>query len=463
MTYRPSKAHAALGPAFYDEVVPARFPLHVERFWNARWAARVGLEGLDRNKHLARLAPLEGSLEKPLALRYHGHQFDMYNPALGDGRGFLHAQLLDDQDRLLDLGTKGSGQTPWSRGGDGRLTLKGGVREVLATEMLEALGVYTSKTFSLFETGEELFRGDEPSPTRSSILVRLSHSHVRIGTFQRLAYENDKASLGRLVEHCLAHYVKAPTEPAAPVALLAHVVEESARLAAQWMVAGFVHGVLNSDNMNVTGESFDYGPWRFLPQYDPAFTAAYFDHGGLYCYARQPQAVMNNLLRLARAIALLEPMASLEPILARFEARFSAHVATAWIRRLGLRPRDPDQDLALVEVCFDFLDRTRLGLDELCFDFFGGPASTARAFDGPRGRIYREAGPLADALDAYEPVPDRLTNPYFQRKDPCTMRIDEVEAAWLPIAEQDDWTRFEAKIAEVRALGEVYAGERGCG
>ena len=111
----------------------------------------------------------------------------MYNPEIGDGRGFTFAQLRDGAGRLLDLGTKGSGRTPWSRTADGRLTLKGGVREVLATEMLEALGVYTSKSFSLVETGEELDRGDEPSPTRSSVLVRLSHSHIRIGSFQRLA------------------------------------------------------------------------------------------------------------------------------------------------------------------------------------------------------------------------------------------------------------------------------------
>src|SRR4029079_14322360 len=138
---------------------------------------------------------------QPLALRYHGHQFRVYNPALGDGRGFLFAQVRDAQDgRLLDLATKGSGRTPWSRGGDGRLTLKGGVREVLATAMLEALGVPTSKSFSLFETGEPLERGDEPSPTRSSVLVRLSHSHVRFGTFQRHAFHDRADHIGLLVD-----------------------------------------------------------------------------------------------------------------------------------------------------------------------------------------------------------------------------------------------------------------------
>ena len=446
---RPSKAHLALGLAFFDEVSAATFPLHRERFWNARWAARVGLSDADREAHFARFLPIADSLEKPLALRYHGHQFDVYNPDLGDGRGFLFAQLYDDQNRLLDLGTKGSGRTPWSRGGDGRLTLKGGVREVLATEMLEALGVYTSKSFSLFETGEELHRGDEPSPTRSSVLVRLSHSHVRIGTFQRLATLGDSASIGKLVEHCLEHYVRGEGGPSA---LLAHVVEESARLCAEWMVAGFVHGVLNSDNMNVTGESFDYGPWRFLPRYDPAFTAAYFDHQGLYCYGRQPQAVLNNLVRLARALSSVEPFETLRPMLDRFEPRLGVHVANGCVRRLGLVSRGYDEDARLVEAVFGLLEQTKLALDEVAFDFFGGGVSATRAFEGKRGRLYRDAVGFLEVLDGYAAAKEP-TGPYFERKDPCTMRIEEVEGIWAPIAERDDWEPFERKIADVRAMG----------
>ncbi|HEY6663462.1 MAG TPA: protein adenylyltransferase SelO family protein, partial [Sphingomicrobium sp.] len=148
-----------LGDEFYDEVKAADFPRAVPRFLNRGWAARVGLGDIDWERHFARFEPLPGNLPNPLALRYHGHQFRQYNPEIGDGRGFLFAQVRDDQGRLLDLGTKGSGQTPYSRRGDGRLTLKGGVREVLATEMLEALGANTSKSFALFETGEALWRG----------------------------------------------------------------------------------------------------------------------------------------------------------------------------------------------------------------------------------------------------------------------------------------------------------------
>jgi len=157
-SYRPDPKILTLGPDFYDPVQPARFPKCVARFINRRWAGRVELD-LDEAawvRHFCRFEPLPGNLPQPLALKYHGHQFRVYNPDIGDGRGFTFAQLRDDRDRLLDLGTKGSGQTPYRRHADGRLTLKGGVREVLATEMLEALGVNTSKSFALFETGEAL-------------------------------------------------------------------------------------------------------------------------------------------------------------------------------------------------------------------------------------------------------------------------------------------------------------------
>ena len=202
--YQPETTILSLGDAFYDRVTAAEFPKTILRFRNDRWAHAVGLGGLDDAgwvRHFGRFEPLPGNMPEALALRYHGHQFRMYNPDLGDGRGFLFAQLRDNAGRLLDLGTKGSGQTPWSRFGDGRLTLKGGVREVLATEMLEALGARdTAKSFSLIETGEALHRGDEPSPTRSAVLVRLGHGHIRIGSFQRLAYlRRRRGACARLV------------------------------------------------------------------------------------------------------------------------------------------------------------------------------------------------------------------------------------------------------------------------
>jgi uncharacterized protein YdiU (UPF0061 family) len=246
---------------------------------------------------------------------------------------------------LLDLGTKGSGLTPYSRTADGRLTLKGAVREILATEMLEALGVYTSKTFSVIETGEELERGDEPSPTRSAVLVRLSHSHIRIGTFQRLAVLEEDGHMRALVDYCLAQFPGPPPPEDAPsatsrrVVLMHQAVERLADLAASYMAAGFVHGVLNSDNMNVTGESFDYGPWRWLPQWDPGFTAAYFDRTGLYAFGRQPDAIRWNLAQLAIALRRLVEAPPLVAAMERFPELY--HRAITRRVRLAARGREP--------------------------------------------------------------------------------------------------------------------------
>src|SRR5215213_8056576 len=243
-SYRPDPKIKELGPEFYDPVEPAAFPKPIPRFLNRRWAERVGLGDLDDRgweAHFCRFELLADNLPQPLALRYHGHQFRVYNPEIGDGRGFLFAQLRDDRGRLLDLGSKGSGQTPYSRHADGRLTLKGGVREVLATEMLEALGVNTSKTFALFETGEALERGDEPSPTRSSVLTRLSHSHIRIGTFQRLAFLGEVENIDRLIRYCLQHlYSDTPSKDAEQngLRLFDLVSDTTARLAASYLAAG---------------------------------------------------------------------------------------------------------------------------------------------------------------------------------------------------------------------------------
>ena len=178
-----------LGDDYWDVVEAAKFPLTKLRFRNNDLLNQLGVEPSTVTDIHFEEAYGEFQERLPLlALRYHGYQFGNYNPLLGDGRGFLYGQLRDLQGKLQDLGTKGSGKTPWSRGGDGRLTLKGGVREVIASEALHRLGVQTSRTLSLVETGESLWRGDEPSPTRSSVMVRLALTHLRFGSCERLLY-----------------------------------------------------------------------------------------------------------------------------------------------------------------------------------------------------------------------------------------------------------------------------------
>jgi uncharacterized protein YdiU (UPF0061 family) len=401
---------------------------------------------------------------KPLAMRYHGHQFRVYNPDLGDGRGFLFAQLREtgDPGRLLDLGTKGSGRTPWSRDGDGRLTLKGGVREVLATAMLEAVGVPTSRSFSLIETGEGLQRGDEPSPTRSAVLTRLSWSHIRFGTFQRHAALERPDLVGELLGHVIgAYYPDLAGEENPAAALLAAVVPRAARLTAAWMAAGFVHGVLNTDNMNITGESFDYGPYRFLPRNDPNFVAAYFDHTGLYSFGRQPEAVFWNLRQFAGALTTVSEPEPLVEALNSFSAAYRDELARAMTRRLGVKPADPEADVDLANAAFRALAEggEPLRWEPFFFDWFGGPASETRALAGPRAHLY--GGEAFTAFRAKlanrEPDrPERLARAWFRRPEPEELLYDEIEAIWAAIADRNDWTAFNDKLEAIETAGAAW-------
>ncbi|KRA82880.1 protein adenylyltransferase SelO family protein [Altererythrobacter sp. Root672] len=445
--YRPDPQILSLADWLGDPVRPADFPRLDLRFRNQRWAKTVGLDGLSDEAwlgHFGRFEPLPDNLPQPLALRYHGHQFRVYNPEIGDGRGFTFAQMRDGSGRLLELGTKGSGLTPYSRTADGRLTLKGAVREILATEMLEALGVYTSKTFSVTETGEELERGDEPSPTRSAVLVRLSHSHIRIGTFQRLLAFEEDGHMRQLVDYCLAQFPgplppeDAPGRDEPAVVLMHQAVERLADLAASYMVAGFVHGVLNSDNMNVTGESFDYGPWRWLPQWDPSFTAAYFDHSGLYSFGRQPEAIRWNLTQLAISLRLLVEAPPLIAAIERFPDLYHQAITRRFCWRLGVVSQGVEADMRLIAAAEQAMRGDGIGPDQFFF-----------AHRGERNA----SGALAEVLAGYPAVAD--DHPYWSAEAPQSMLIDEVEAIWSAIAERDDWQPLHDKVAAIRTMGDA--------
>lgn len=448
---QPMRTILELGDDFYDVVEAAEFPAHILRYRNDDAAREIGLDTLDEAQWMAHFGELHGfagSLDQHLALRYHGHQFRSYNPQLGDGRGFVLAQFLDRHGRLLDLGTKGSGRTPWSRFGDGRLTLKGGVREVLAAEMLQALGVTTSRALSLVETGEALVRHDEPSPTRSAVLVRLSHSHIRYGTFQRLAAIGHAEEMQRLVDYVLAHIARLDAGADRFATLMDYAVRGAARLVAEWHVAGFVHGVLNTDNMNISGESFDYGPWRFLPRFDPGFTAAYFDDAGLYAFGRIAESVQWNLIELARALRLIAPASSLIPALRQLPEHLNRKVRRQALWRLGLQPAGAELEARLISSFEAALGTSAAPPDASWFAFRGGriPADLPPQF-----------AEFAELLQQFTARPQALRHPYWQQAAPTTLLIDEVEAIWDAIASADDWSGLQRKCAAIRAMGAAHA------
>ncbi len=238
-------------------------------------------------------------------------------------------------------------------------------------------------------------------------------------------------------------YGEAPGEASA-LRLLALVVARTARLAAQLMAAGFVHGVLNSDNINVTGESFDYGPWRFNPTWDPGFTAAYFDHAGLYAFGRQPEAIHWDAMQLTSSLRLIAEEEALVEAFGAFPDAYRAELAQAFLWRLGVTGSEA-QGIALVQALAEALTDTQMPIDRCFFDCFGGavPAEYPSEFDGVRGVL---AG-LAPRKGC--------EHSYWSDAEPCSMLIDEVEAIWSAIDMGDDWRPFHDKIAAIRRMGEA--------
>ncbi|MEO0457884.1 MAG: YdiU family protein [Cyanobacteria bacterium P01_A01_bin.114] len=467
LTYEPTLE--SLGDEYFDVVTAAEFPQHTLRFRNDDLLTKLGLlptqvsdnDFIDAFGKFQHRSPL-------LALRYHGYQFGEYNAFLGDGRGFLYGQVRGLDGELYDFGTKGSGTTPYSRGGDGRLTLKGGVREVLASETLHALGVVTSRCLSLIETGESLWRGDEPSPTRSSVMVRFSRSHIRFGTFERLAFVDRPDLIQTLLDHVIEVYYT-PLQAVADrqeryARFYAELVERVANLAAQWMSVGFCHAVLNTDNMSITGESFDYGPYAFIDQYDPTFTAAYFDYGGRYSYGNQPGICEWNLKKLQTPLALVIEQSNLDAGLAQYEEHYKTAYRQRLLHKLGFETLEPSLVTPLLVQTLDMLDKTQVGYH----DFFLGLTQqfSPQWRQAPEG-IFQATIESSDAAAAallrqwrqrYHECLNQLPEDdmpqvakRLKQTNPATVLLrPEIEAIWEPITIENNWQPFYELVKQVQ-------------
>ena len=451
---KPVAIHEELGKNFFTKVTAANFHTLIQRYRNQEAAETVSLNHLPDDKwrsYFGLFVPFPNSFKMPLALCYHGHQFGIYNSEIGDGRGFLYAQLKENEtNRLLDLGTKGSGTTPFSRSGDGRLTLKGAVREILASEYLHALGVNSCKILSVYETGEALQRHDEPSPTRSAVLVRLSHSHLRIGSFQRFAYLNQHKEILKLARYVAFNYYPKIDPESPPAELLTQLLASLAKLVAEmvagWMASGFVHGVLNTDNFNLTGESFDYGPWRFLEKMDFNFTAAYFDQEGRYAFGKQPEASLWALCRLADCFTEFVSNERLERELLRFYPAIQNALYQKLCWRFGIRPSTEVNKDQFVSLFFSATTNSKINLDYLFHHFYSG-FNTEEIISAPE-----PLQPFLKVLKKHLARQKRRPE-FFNAKLECSLVIDEVESIWKAISENDDWTQFEKKILAIKRYG----------
>ncbi|HYF27597.1 MAG TPA: YdiU family protein [Baekduia sp.] len=353
----------------------------------------------------------------PVAQGYSGHQFGALSPRLGDGRALLVGELRDRHGRVRDLHLKGSGRTPFSRGGDGKAAVGPMLREYVVSEAMQALGIPTTRSLAVVATGETVLR---ETPLPGAVLARVAASHLRVGTFEYAAMHPDPEVLRRLADHAIARHHPHAAEADDPyLALFEAVVDAQAALVASWMLVGFIHGVMNTDNVTISGETIDYGPCAFMEAYDPATVFSSIDHGGRYAFANQPAVMQWNLARFAEALLGLlapEPQAAATAageVLQTFGERFDRRWRPGLHAKLGL-PEGPGTDEALAGDLLGLMQEHELDwtatFRSLAAVLRGAPAELPDAVDPwlARWRAQLPADPgqrgaVADAMDRVNP------------------------------------------------------------
>ncbi|MEU4157728.1 protein adenylyltransferase SelO [Actinoplanes sp. NPDC026670] len=367
-------------------------PLAVELGLDPEWLrTRDGLRFLTGN------AVPDGA--KPVAQAYAGHQFGGYSPRLGDGRALLLGELGG-----RDLHLKGSGRTPFARGGDGLAAVGPMLREYVISEAMHALGIPTTRSLAVIATGKSIVR-ENLAP--GAILVRVAASHLRVGSFQFARATGDDDLLGRLAAHAIErHYPQVGD----PVGLYRAVVGAQAELIARWMLTGFIHGVMNTDNMTISGETIDYGPCAFMDAFDPATVFSSIDEGGRYAYGNQPAIAQWNLARLAEALLPLfgddqeQAISRATEALSEFRERYVAATLRGFRAKLGLTERDVD-DAALTSLTEDLLALLKAGrIDFTSFfrNLAGGSEGDGELADWIKR--WRALSPDTEAMNRVNPL-----------------------------------------------------------
>jgi len=445
--------YTALPDGFFARVAPT--PVAAPRLikLNRPLAVRLGLdpdllETPEGAEILAGKRLPDGA--EPIAMAYAGHQFGYFVPQLGDGRAILLGEVVDIDGVRRDIQLKGSGPTPFSRRGDGRAALGPVLREYIVSEAMAALGIPTTRSLAATITGEHVMR---ETALPGAVLTRVAASHIRVGTFQYFAARGDTDGVKRLADHVIArHYPDLAGAEQPYHALLAGVIARQADLVARWLLVGFIHGVMNTDNTSISGETIDYGPCAFMDHYDPAAVFSSIDEQGRYAYANQPRIALWNLTRLAECLLPLfsddkdKAIEQAQAILAEFPGKFTNAYNAGLLRKIGLFT-EQDGDDALVQDLLDAMAKNhadftltfrRLGdaaEDETYGDvrsLFAEPA----AFDewAARWRQRISAEPQTPAMRA---AVMRSVNPAF------IPRNHRIEAVIEAAVNRDDFAPFE--------------------
>jgi uncharacterized protein YdiU (UPF0061 family) len=303
-------------------------------------------------------SPVTPLTQQAFAQKYGGHQFGQWNPELGDGRGLLLAEVIDSNAQPHDLHLKGAGPTPYSRHADGRAVLRSTLREYIGAEALHYLGIPSSRSLCLFTSADTVYR---ERPETGAMMIRTAPSHIRFGHFEYYFYASQKDKLQRLLDFTIEHHFaecKAATNPYA--ALLGAVVTRTARLVALWQSHGFVHGVMNTDNMSIHGITFDYGPFAFLDNYEPGAVFNHSDHQGRYAFNQQPGIALWNLNALAHAFSGHCSVDEIKAALSTFEPTFISQYQHVMLSRMGLETNEQEQSLALMQSWLQILETKNL-------------------------------------------------------------------------------------------------------
>ncbi len=462
-------SYQRLPSRFYAAARPATAPAPRLVAFNTPLAEEMGLptEGLSAEELAAIFSGnrLPGDAQ-PVALAYAGHQFGGFNPQLGDGRAILLGEVVTPEGRRLDIQLKGAGQTPFSRRGDGKAALGPVLREFLVSEAMQALGIPTTRALAAVLTGEPVYR---ETVLQGAVLTRVAASHIRIGTFQYFAARQDEEALRLLTAHALARHYPDRQEAENPaLALLEGVIERQALLVSEWMRVGFVHGVMNTDNMSISGETIDYGPCAFIDAYDPAARFSSIDTGSRYAFANQGAVAEWNLARLAESLLpIIDPdedraVERATTALKRFSPRFAANMLAVMRAKLGLATEE-EGDAALAR---DLLKALHQGHADFTLTFRAlsdGVRGDDPGFDGAAGCCI-DLSAFREWLTAYRARLARETVPAFVRADgmdranPLYIPRNHLVEAALADAAEGDFGRFN-RLRVV--LGQPYTLQPG--
>ena len=441
-------SYARLPERFFTRTAPT--PVAAPRLirLNRALAADLGLDpdafaGEEGAAVLAGNRVPEGA--EPIAMAYAGHQFGTFVPQLGDGRAVLLGEVVDRNGVRRDIQLKGAGRTPWSRGGDGRAAIGPVLREYVVSEAMAALGIRTTRSLAVVTTGEPVFREDI---LPGAVLTRVAASHIRVGTFQYFASRGDVEGVRLLADHVIArHYPDAAGAERPYHALLAAVVRAQAALIADWVLVGFIHGVMNTDNMSIAGETIDYGPCAFMDEYDPATVFSSIDLRGRYAYGNQPGIGGWNLTRLAECLLSLfsededAAVAEAQETLTEYAPAFESHYHAGLRRKLGLFTEQED-DIALVQDLLQAMKANKadftLTFRRLCDAAAGDGGDAALGEWLPRWRRRLEQESIEPETRA---AAMRRVNPAF------IPRNHRVEAVIQAATADDDFGPFEKLLA----------------